>query len=321
MTYSRLASVDIKNFQAIAHTSFALGNLTVLVGEGDVGKSSIIRAIRAAFLNDGDDLDIRHDETRTTVILTFDDGTVITWWKDKGKGGCYSLNDQDFLKTGGEVPSEIAAVFGIDVIEIDASTKLTPQLSDQHDNPFILWEPGSKRARIIGQATNLDVVVRAQMKGKKELDGYRRDATTNEEELAKLRDGLSKIPDLVSLEQRADAAEETISLVIDISRRLTRARELAEMLSEVHSRATGLDLVPLQSRLASIDDTMVAVKNGNELFPHLSGFHKTLKSLQESRDDHEEALLSFTTQLEEACAEEGVCVICGGLEDHSECVS
>ena len=321
MTYSRLASVDIENFQAIAHTSFALGNLTVLVGEGDVGKSSIIRAIRAAFLNDGDDLDIRHEQNKTTVTLTFEDGTVITWWKEKGKGGCYQMGETTFLKTGNQVPDEIAAVFGIDVIEIDASTKLTPQLSDQHDNPFILWEPGSKRARIIGQATNLDVVVRAQMKCKKELDGYRRDATTNEEELAKLQDGLSKIPDLVSLEQRADAAEETISLVIDISRRLTRARELAEMLSEVHSRATGLDLVPLQKSLASIDRNMVVVKSGTDLAPRLAALNRTLENLKESRDDHAEALLSFTTQLEEACAEEGVCVICGGLEDRSECVS
>lgn len=321
MTYSRLRTVTIENFQAITRTTFDLGNLTVLVGEGDVGKSSIIRAIRAAFLNDGDDLDIRHEQNKTTVTLEFEDGVVITWWKEKGKGGCYQMGEKYFLKTGNQVPAEVAAVFGIDVIEIDASTKLTPQLSDQHDNPFILWEPGSKRARIIGQATNLDVVVRAQMKCKKELDGYRRDATTSEEELAKLRDGLSKIPDLVSLEQRAGAAEETISLVLDISRRLARARELAEMLREVHSRVTGLDLAPLQKSLVSIDANMVMLKNGSDLAPRLAGLNKTLKTLKESRDDHAEALLSFTTQLEEACAEEGVCVICGGLEDHSECVS
>ncbi len=87
--YPPLRTVTIENFQAIASTSFDLGNLTVLVGEGDVGKSSIIRAIRAAFLNDGDDLDIRHGEKRATVTLTFDDGTVIEWSKVRGKGGTY----------------------------------------------------------------------------------------------------------------------------------------------------------------------------------------------------------------------------------------
>ena len=318
-SYSPLRTVTIENFQAISSTSFDLGNLTVLVGEGDVGKSSIIRAIRSSFLNDGDDLDIRHGEKRATVALTFDDGTVITWWKERGKGGCYRLNDQEFLKTGGQVPDEIEAFLGIGVIDIDATTRLTPQLSDQHDLPFILWEVGSKRARIIGQATNLDVVVRAQMLCKKELDGCRREVTTKEETLEELNDSLSSLPDFNGLDDRAVAAEETLGLVIDINRRLTRARELADMLDEVHSRATGINVTPLNERLDIAGNDLDLVKRGDDLAVRLPMVTKTLESLAKAEADHDEALYSFELQLEEACTEEGVCVACGGLLNHEEC--
>lgn len=319
MTYSPLRMVTIENFQAIASTSFELGNLTVLVGEGDVGKSSIIRAIRAAFLNDGDDLDIRHGETRATVALTFDDGTVITWWKDRGKGGCYRLNDQEFLKTGGQVPDEIESFLGIGVIDIDASTKLTPQLADQHDLPFILWEVGSKRARIIGQATNLDLVVRAQMTCKKELDGCKREVTAKEETLTELTDTLSGFPDIEGLDARAAQAEETLSLVMDINRRLTQARELSEALDEVHSRATGFDATPFNERLDIASNDLDVALRGDDLTVRIAVLNKSLDGMKGAKADHDEALLSFTLQLEEACTEEGVCIVCGGLLDHEEC--
>jgi len=321
MNYSPLRTVTIENFQAIASTSFDLGNLTVLVGEGDVGKSSIIRAIRAAFLNDGDDLDIRHGEKRATVALTFDDGTVITWWKDRGKGGCYRMNDQEFLKTGGQVPDEVEEFLGIGVIDIDATTRLTPQLSDQHDLPFILWEVGSKRARIIGQATNLDVVVRAQMLCKKELDGCRREVTTKEETLAELSNTLSSIPDFEGLDNRAADSEETLRLVVDINRRLNKARELADMLDEVHSRATGLNLAPLQENLDGAASSLALAEKGDELTMKVTMVTATLRELETAKGDHNEALVSFELQLEEACTNEGVCIVCGGLLDHEECAS
>ena len=321
MTYSPLRTVAIENFQAISSTSFDLGNLTVLVGEGDVGKSSIIRAIRAAFLNDGDDLDIRHGEKRATVTLTFDDGTVIEWSKDRGKGGCYRLNDQEFLKTGGKVPDEIAEFLGIGVIDIDATTKLTPQLSDQHDLPFILWEPGSKRARIIGQATNLDVVVRAQMKCKKELDGLRRDVDTKEEAVGELTDSLASLPDFEGLDARAAESEETLALIESTNLRLSQARELADTFDEMQSRTSMVDVDPLLARLDEVETLLPQLEGGDTLAVSLPTVRKTLESLSEARANHEEALQSFPLQLEEACTAEGVCIICGGLLSHEECAA
>ena len=158
-TFSPLKTLRAQSFQVYEDVTIELGQLSVLIGQGDSGKSALLRALRAVFLNDGVDEDIRHGEKKATVTLEFEDGVIIEWSKERKKGGCYRMGDQEFSKTGGQVPEDIAAYLGIGSIEVDATTELFSQLSDQHDTPFLLWETGSKRARILGKATRLDCVV------------------------------------------------------------------------------------------------------------------------------------------------------------------
>ncbi|KKL27860.1 hypothetical protein LCGC14_2380910, partial [marine sediment metagenome] len=125
--YAKLERVHIENFQAVEDATLELGRMTVLVGAGDVGKSSILRAVRAAFLNDGSDDDIRHGEKQCSVALFFADRMVITWIKNRGKGAWYRMagatgKPKEFMKTGGTVPTEIAEYLGIGSIEVDATT-------------------------------------------------------------------------------------------------------------------------------------------------------------------------------------------------------
>ena len=125
--FASLSSVRVVNFQSIKDSTINFGRLSVLVGAGDVGKSAVLRAIRAAFLNEGHDDGIRHGASSCEVTLSFSDGAVIFWSKDKGKGGCYvfssvGVSEQTFSKTGGAVPDEIAEYLGIGEIEVDAVT-------------------------------------------------------------------------------------------------------------------------------------------------------------------------------------------------------
>ncbi|KKL99341.1 hypothetical protein LCGC14_1815430, partial [marine sediment metagenome] len=131
--YSRLVSARVVDFQTIVDSTLELGNLTVLSGSGDVGKSAFLRAIRAVCLNDAVDEDIRHGTKKTEVTLTFEDGTEIVWTKALKKGGCYRMGDTEYNKCQGKVPEAVAEYLGIGTIEVDSTTTLTPQLSDQHD--------------------------------------------------------------------------------------------------------------------------------------------------------------------------------------------
>lgn len=325
-TYTPLRSIKIKDFQSIEEATIELGRLTVLVGPGDVGKSAILRALRAACLNDGNDDDIRHGQKKVEVALTFEDGTVIEWWKDKGKGGCYRMgregdtaHTKEFTKTGGAVPEAVAECLGIGRIEVDANTELTPQLSDQHDIPFILWETGSKRARILGKATRLDMVVSAQMQCKKEIDQTRRGVEEATTSLNSVDEQLAALPDYKAIEGELNRTEANLKTIWDNVVLVRRAWELVDQIAEVRSRATAVDVAPLRQQVDTAAESLDLAERARFLARQIPELTKQIADRAKNMADNQEALESFQTQYQEACEEAGVCLICNGLLNHEEC--
>jgi DNA repair ATPase RecN len=320
MTYVPLKTIQISNFQSIKDATIELGRLTVLVGPGDAGKSAILRAFRAVCLNDGNDEDIRHGEKKTQVTLTFEDGTVIEWWKDKGKGGCYRAFGQEYNKTGGAVPEDIAKYLGIGQIEIDSTSELTPQLSDQHDSPFVLWETGSKRARILGKATRLDTVVSAQMSCKKEIDQARRESGEAATTLVEVEERLKALPNYQTIEQGLAAAEGDLSTITSSIQRAERAQELANQIAAVRSRgATTFDVAPLRGRLQEAGEALARVITIKTLGNQIPELQRSIEEFGKRATDHRISYESFQEQYQTACVEAGACPVCGGLLTHKEC--
>ncbi|KKK88102.1 hypothetical protein LCGC14_2746540 [marine sediment metagenome] len=90
-TYSPLKTLRARNFQVYEDITIELGQLTILIGAGDSGKSALLRALRVVCLNDGVDEDIRHGEKKCQVDLMFEDGVTVSWWKERKKGACYRM--------------------------------------------------------------------------------------------------------------------------------------------------------------------------------------------------------------------------------------
>ncbi len=323
-SYSPLKTLCIKNFQSIADATIELGKLTVLCGAGDAGKSAILRALRAACLNEGHDDDIRHGTSRCEVELTFEDGMSIIWSKEKGKGGSYRMGYSGMLateynKTGGQVPEAIAEYLGVGLIRIDSTTELTPQLSDQHDLPFILWESGSKRARILGKATRLDVVVSAQMACKKELDQANRGVTEATDSLAVVEQQLAALPDYTAIEKDCDAAEANLQTLTDNILLAVRARELASKISEVHSRATAIDVDSLRTVTYTAAEALERAARIQHLADRIPELQQEMKGLAGQKTDQIGRIGGLQAKLLEHCKKAGICVDCGGLLSHKEC--
>lgn len=323
--YSPLKTIRLQDFQVFEDATLELGRLTVLVGGGDRGKSTILRALRAVALNDGYDEDIRHGQKTCTVTLTFDDGTEIEWWKEKKKGGCYRMTDSDpervFVKTGSVVPDEIAAYLGIGQIEVDSATTLTPQLSDQFDPVFLLSETGSRRARILGKATRLDTVVSAQMTCTKELKQTNRELEQTTTELAGVRGQLEVLPDYKSLEARLDEVDDIIDTIISSIETINRLEGLAHRIEEMEKSATAVDVEPLYNRLTVAAEALERAEELRILGERLPTLEKELADMAKRLADHQEALASFTEQHDDLCAELGLCTVCNGLKSHKECVA
>lgn len=309
-----LKTIRVQDFQVHEDTTLELGGLVILTGPGDAGKSAILRAMRATFLNEGHDEDIRHGAKKAIVTLTFGDGIVIEWWKEQGKGGCYRAFGKEYTKTGGEVPEEIATYLGIGQIVVGDDT-LTPQLSDQHDAPFIIHETGSKRARILGKATRLDVVVTAQMGCKKSLDTHRREAERAGRELEEVSAQLAGLPDVRALELRLNEVLGRQALVDKAFTLMNRARVVGDRLAEVRARARAVDTSRIRRELQRTSDTLDKAELLSLLHQKILEVQETDNASAEVHRDREWAQAEYTT----ACLEAGVCAVCGGLLNHKVC--
>ncbi len=352
MGYSRISSVRIVNFQSILDETIELNTVNVICGPGDAGKSAILRAIRAAFLNDGNDRDIRHGEKSCSVSFIFEDGVEILWYKDKGKGGCYTLNGIGFTKTGGAVPEEIQDVFGVAEVELGPSNTVTPQLSDQFDRPVVLGESGSKRAKIIGKATRLDVVVTAQASCKTSADAHKRAATQEEQALESLASQLEALPNIEeydSLSIKLTEVMEELDSILTVAR---RGRELAEELDVARSRlSTGdvstIDIAGAQEALTKaekVERVVVPYLQAREqavsiFVPSLSNAFEVLEQARTVSIRTEQYLSSnkelnecvgevieeakhqmqLAIDYQDACTVAGICLGCNGLKSHKEC--
>ena len=363
MRYSRLISARIVNYQSILDETIELGQVTVIAGPGDAGKSAILRAIRAAFLNDGNDRDIRHGEKACSVELDFEDGITVIWSKARGKGGEYTIAHppqegedgctfEKFSKTGGAVPEEVQAIFGVAEVELGPSNTVTPQLSDQFDIPFVLGESGSKRAKIIGKATRLDVVVTAQAACKTSADSHKRAATQEYQALESLT---SQLEDLPNIEEYDSLSTKLTEVMADLDAILTvarRGRELAEELEEARSRlstvdVSTIDIAGAQEALTRAERVERAVTPylqakdavGKVDVPDLSNAFEVLEqartvsirteqylaALQSDTDasrkwvNAERDLENLRDNYVETCAGFGVCSGCNGALDHMEC--
>lgn len=85
-----MIKVRIKDYQALRDVELTVKGFVCIVGEGDLGKSSIRRAIEAAVYGQRGDSFISWGSQQTEVTLEFDDFTF-TWSKKKGEGGFYKL--------------------------------------------------------------------------------------------------------------------------------------------------------------------------------------------------------------------------------------
>lgn len=69
---SHITRIEIEHFRALKSVSFPIGRLAVLIGENDVGKTSVLNALKAFYANKklSDPNDFHHHECEIPVVIT-----------------------------------------------------------------------------------------------------------------------------------------------------------------------------------------------------------------------------------------------------------
>jgi DNA repair ATPase RecN len=196
-----LRRLTVSNYQSIADAEIEFGAFTVIVGENGAGKSALLRALGALCWNETGSDFIRKGAKGVSVSVETAEGKRVIWEKD-ARGARYALegigdalDSREFARLGSSVPEEIQQALGIRKIELDATTKLTPQFHEQGDYGFLLRESAGKAARVLAKLTKLDVIVTAQLECRRDLGRAKSESEEAKATGARLETQLAGMPD------------------------------------------------------------------------------------------------------------------------------
>jgi len=157
----KFTSLHLKNYQAHKDTTinFTQG-LNIIIGESDVGKSSILRALRKLVrdIPAGKDF-INKDATFTklSLVVVDDVGQEYTIVRQiTPSKNLYYLDEQEFGGFGREIPEEIQNTLEMFLVELENSEKIDLHFFDQHDAPFMVARGSAGiRSKLLGRIAGL----------------------------------------------------------------------------------------------------------------------------------------------------------------------
>lgn len=235
-----LKKLQIINFQSHENTTLDFHNgVNSIVGKTDSGKSSILRALHWVLFNipSGDSFK-RHNTDETTVILTLDDGNVIT--RIKGKENLYKLNATVFKAFGSKVPIEIQKVLNFKTVNFQ----------NQFDSHFLLSDSAGIVASHFNIIANLEVIEIAEQNIKSAVRKIKNDINTKLDLKKSMQKNLKKFAYLKSFEKDLVVVEELeTKYEQDFNNEFLLTSLLANIISVKTSIINESKLLPLEKEL------------------------------------------------------------------------
>lgn len=266
-----IRKLTLKNFQAWPSVELPLSPITVVIGETNAGKSSLLRGLACVLFNafEGQGM-VRQGESTAEVSIELDDDTEITWARGNGVNR-YTIDDQVFDKPGRAVPQPVQDALQIHELEFDGET-VRMQWAPQMDAPFLLADSGAKATRMLGVAGNAAVLAQAtrlaQQETKSQQDALKA-ATTQLERLTAQLDGYADVEMAAPI---AAALQATIARQAEVRDRRRVLRELYDQHVAAAPKKLGLSRsLEAATALADRLGRLVAVLDRSETLTSGSG--------------------------------------------------
>lgn len=257
-----IKKMRLVNFQSHRETEIVFDKgLTVIVGQTDQGKSSIIRALKWVLYNEPRGTDfITAGENFCQVTIEMSDGTTIIRERDGQKNKYVLIKDgekQIFEGFGSNIPLEIIKAHGIPKIHIDKDSTSAVNLAEQLEPPFLLSESGSNRAKALGRLIGVHIIDAAQRSTIKDLLETEQLKKLINNEIAATRDELTNYDDVPELEKRVINLQ---SIIKKLNEKKEYFLKLLKIKSEIKNIEKEIDIsITTISKLCFIDDLEKAV--------------------------------------------------------------
>lgn len=210
-----IKSLKLINFQSHKESQINFDEgLTVILGQTDQGKSSIIRALKWVLYNEPRGTDFITAGCRLCrVILEMESGSIIIRERD-GQRNRYILiqngEEHIFEGFGNSVPLEIIRAHGIPKIHIDRDATSAVNLAEQLEAPFLIAESGSNRAKALGRLVGIHIIDVAQRTTLKDLVDAQQRHKLLEKDITVLKDELKSYKDIEVLAEKISNLKGTL---------------------------------------------------------------------------------------------------------------
>ena len=249
--FRKIKKIRLMNFQI--HKSFVLDNIdegmVALVGQSSSGKTAVLRAIKFCLYNQmpGNSLAMMttHDETRTEVEITFNDGLSILRVRDaRTKENYYLIQNGEEttrLDTPGSGPvKEVVLAHGMRPISF-LTNKDILNYSSQHDEPFFINASPQERLRAVGILSNTEIADAGIKLAGSQIRENKKTAASLRKTLAEKNARLKEIGPLKQRKANLEKAKGLISIIQEIERKQEELENFALTIQKLNSRSSVLD--------------------------------------------------------------------------------
>lgn len=294
-----IESIAIRNFQSIEKAEFKLGILTVILGQNDLGKSAVLRAIQAAVeAQSGVDF-VTHGHTQCAVALKNEHGKLL--WQKGTSVNKYILDDGTgapavFERVGKQVPPEVQVFLSMHPVEYDKQLTLNINFAAQDEPPFLIPMPGgvspSSVAKVLGDLTQLNLLFKAVHATESRRKAAESTLKVRQLDLEQVEQQIFQLPDVAAEQQAVTSLAGLLEKVKEGEKRLNHLRHHLQTLDAL--RVQHEEIVAEERSIPKV----VSLAHLEELVQRVHTLKGYAKVLQDMADEGER--ISADSQIAEA---------------------
>jgi len=291
-----LERLRLRNFQRHEDLRIVFDErVTTFVGTSDVGKSSILRALKWAMTNrpSGSDF-VRHGAKEASATLWLDGHRLC---RRKGKKGVNKLvlDGAELEAFGSELPEPVRQLSNVDVTNFQG----------QHDPPFWLSLTAGQASKELNAVVNLDEIDRVLSTILKTERRARTETELCEKRVEEAERDSEALRWVSEMETEWREMEEKQKSLNDMEGRLERSKELLDEVERLRRRAEAdvPDTEELDGLIAELREADGKLKTARDMRGEIYRLSNRAESCGEEIDDLQTQLLVESG---------GICPLCGG---------
>ncbi len=286
-----MIEVEIRNFQNISHEVIRLDGFTAIVGRSNIGKSSIVRAVKAALTGSPVDSFVRHGPSCLRVVkgtktcecacsVHIRANEFDLFWEKGDSVNRYRFNGEENTAAGKGTPDFLEKSFGMVKV---GNTKTLLQVSDQFSPIFLLDQTGNAVADLLSDVARLDrinVAMRAVEKDRKEAISSRK---IREKDVIELQNRVMSFDGLDDVVSGVDALEAS---EVEIQSARHRIEEVDRFISVAFSLARDLESLKASTRIeipptTELNEKLKAASELGKLVLVIAGREKRISEIEQ----------------------------------------